>query len=303
MTSKTIPIKFEGAAADKHKIDAFELAQTISGFGEVISHSLHLLDELEVAEGKHPDQDAQILISAINSGSFELIYELVREIPPMLTDFLDKDGMSILWKLMEYSFRYHKDKGENEIKNDSESRTTEVPRKVIDHFVQSRDKLSPNKKKKIKDEESIREVVEKHAIKSQPAIKDTIKSIGSTTKTLHFPSEKGGFTINEQEAKWIRLSPKETLEENMEVKETNETLICTMDGIIEHNNTIKIQIKESPDPEKYFTAKVEDEEFGSKDNTYITGLNEKKNITVEAKVTRKGGEITHLVIYSALIEK
>ena len=74
--------------------------------------------------------------------------------------------------------------------------------------------------------------------------------------------------INNHDASNIRVSAEESIGPEKIFK-------CFMDGIIEHNKTIKIQVEELTEEDKYLTAIVEDATFGQTDNLYIIALNTK----------------------------
>ena len=284
-----IVLKLEGSIADTHKIDAFQLAETITGFGQVIGHSLYLLQRLEVAGKRQRVKDLQILAKPPEAGSVELMYvvEAVRDLSPIFIEPFLRHRTELLWRMVGSAFL---------LNSGRKSEAMQIAEILIE-YLESRDEkeAAQRSEERAKDERVIHNLIEGNAQRCQGGCKNAVASIGKTSRQLNIPFKSHNIEINEGDASKIRASAEESIGPEGSFR-------CLMDGIIEHNRTIKIQIENSPEEGNYITANVEDSSFGQTDNPYITALNTKRPIIVNAKPVLKEGEIVRLIISEAEVD-
>lgn len=285
-----ITLKLQGDIADSHRIDAFQLADTINGFGKVTGHSLYLLQRLEVAGKKQRVTDLQVLAKPPEAGSVEIIYfiEALRHISPFLFEPFVRHGSELLWRTISTTFLLNSGRGSEAMQ------MAEMPY----DYLKSRDErdYQQRSEERAKDERIIGQLIAQNAQLCQSGCKNAVASVGKTSKTLMLPFNSLNVEFNENDAHNIRLSAEESVGPETPYR-------CVMDGIIEHNKTIKIQVDELTDDDKYLTAEVKDSLFGQTDNPYITALNTKMPLTLIARPVLKDGRIIRLIVFEAILDQ
>lgn len=284
-----ITLKLEGRVADRHRIDAFQLADTIQGFGQVIGHSLFFLHRLKVAGKRERVTELQVLAKPPTAGSVELIYfiEALRHLSPVLFEPFVKHGTELLWRTAISTFLFNSGRNEDAMKQSE---------MTLD-YIKSRDRIYAEQRsdEREKDERIIHRLIDANAKRCQSGCKGAVSSLGSTSSALSFPIYDRDIILSEEDASRIRLAAEESVG-------PETSFICLMDGIIEHNKTIKIQVEGLTEEDRYLTAEVKDSLFGQLDNPYITALNTKKRLVIKARPVLKDGRVVRLIIFEAEVE-
>lgn len=294
-----ITLKLQGDIADSHRIDAFQLADTINGFGQVTGHSLYLLQRLEVAGKKQRVTDLQVLAKPPEAGSVEIIYfiEALRHISPFLFEPFIRHGSELLWRTIGTTFLLNSGR-RSEAMQMAEMCFDYMKSRDEREYLKSRDERDylQRSEERAKDERRTPHLFEMHGQRCQSGCKNAVASVGKTSKTLMLPFNSLNVEFNENDAHNIRLSAEESVGPETHYR-------CVMDGIIEHNKTIKIQVDGLTDDDKYITAEVKDNLFGQTDNPYITALNTKLPLILKARPVLKDGRIIRLIVFEAILDQ
>ncbi len=242
-TLEPITLKLVGNVADQHRIDVFQLADTVTGLGQVTSNSLYLLQNLEVAGKKQRVKNLQILAKPPEAGSFEIIYfiEALRELSPFFIEPFVHHGTELLWRTIGSTFLFNSNR---------KIEAMQLAEMTLDYMEKrdARDAVNRSEER-AKDERIIHHLIESNAQRCQSGCRDTVSSLGKTSQFLNLPFGKNNVELSEKDATTIRLSAEESIG-------PEGTFQCSMDGIIEHSRIIKVQVDNLAEDDRYLTAVI-----------------------------------------------
>jgi hypothetical protein len=122
-----------------------------------------------------------------------------------------------------------------------------------------------------------------------------VSNLGVDASNLEIPLKEHTLSLSEDDAKTIRFKAEDEEGEIAEFK-------CLIDSLTLHNKTVRVQIDDLEEDERYITADVMDDAFDSPDNPYIVALNTKRPLRIVAKPILRDGRIVRLKIIKAEVE-
>lgn len=221
------------------------------------------------------------MVYAPEANCFKISFspEVLKELLPLIGEPLNKHGKKILALMITASMLYNAD------------RADEAEQKI--HALTEI----------IQEQQRYRDISEQRWLEMSKLLSENnitacakcVSNLGVDASNLEIPLEEHTLSLNEEDAKTIRFKAEDEEGEIAEFK-------CLIDSLTLHNKTVRVQIDDLEEDERYITADVMDDAFNAPDNPSIVALNTKRLLRILAKPILRDGRIVRLKILNAEVE-
>ena len=280
MSFEPIDVVLTGLDSDKHAVRLSTLSETLAGLNRLACSSIYLLENLEVPRGgQRPKYDIMVYAPEANCFKISFSPEVLKELLPLIGEPLNKHGKKILALMIIASMLYNADRA------DEAEQKIHALTEIIQEQQRYRD-IS---------EQRWLEMSKLLSENNKTACAKCVSNLVVDASNLEIPLEEHTLSLNEDDAKTIRFKAEDEEGEIAEFK-------CLIDSLTLHNKTVRVQIDDLEEDERYITADVMDDAFNAPDNLYIVALNTKRPLRILAKPILRDGRIVRLKILNAVVE-